>query len=112
MAEKRAGFDELLVQLRAANAMLARLLSVEAEMKQGDLVLMLARAGAPAAEIAAILGTTLNTVQVTLSRNRKKLSCLIPVRRTSSSSMPISMQRRIRDSFRTTLHSWSRAVSS
>ena len=72
MVERRAGFDELLVQLRGANALLARLLSVRAEMKQGDLIAILARAGVPAAEIANIVGTTLNTVQVTLSRNRKR----------------------------------------
>ena len=72
MTEKRAGFDELLVQLRAASALLARLLSVQAELKQGDLILVLSRAGVPASEIASILGTTQNTVQVTLSRIRTK----------------------------------------
>jgi len=69
---KSAGFDELLVQLRGMNALLARLVSVQGEMKQGELVLMLGRAGVPALEIANILGTTLNTVQVTLSRSRKR----------------------------------------
>lgn len=72
MPERRAGFDELLVQLRAGNALLARLVSVQAELKQGDLIVLLSRAGVPSAEIASILGTTSNTVQVTLSRNRKK----------------------------------------
>jgi DNA-directed RNA polymerase specialized sigma24 family protein len=72
VTEKRAGFEELIVQLRAANVLLARLVSVKTESRQGDLVLALARAGVPSAEIASILGTTANTVQVTLSRNRKK----------------------------------------
>jgi DNA-binding CsgD family transcriptional regulator len=70
--EKRAGFDDVVIQLRAANAMLARLITLHAELKQGDLVLLLSRAGVPSAEIARLLGTTANTVQVTLSRNRKK----------------------------------------
>jgi DNA-directed RNA polymerase specialized sigma24 family protein len=72
MSEKSAGFDELLVQLRAANALLARLLTTQLKLKQADLVLLLARAGVPSAEIARFLGTTTNTVQVTLSRNRKR----------------------------------------
>jgi len=72
MTEKLAGFDDVVVQLRAANAMLARLLSSQAALKQGDLVLLLARAGVPSVEIAKMLGTTANTVQVTLSRNRKR----------------------------------------
>ena len=72
MASKQAGFDELLVQLRASNALLAKLLSVNAEMTQGDLILVLARAGIPPAEIADMLGTTSNTVNVCLSRSRKK----------------------------------------
>ena len=72
LSEKRAGFDELEVQLRAANAMLARLLSLHTELNQGDLVSLLDRAGVPAGEIAKVLGTTTNTVQVTLSRSRKK----------------------------------------
>jgi DNA-directed RNA polymerase specialized sigma24 family protein len=70
--EKKAGFDELLVQLRGTNVLLARLLTAQAEVKQGDLILLLAQARLPSAEIAKILGTTTNTVQVTLSRNRKK----------------------------------------
>jgi DNA-binding CsgD family transcriptional regulator len=72
MAQKQTGFDEIVMQLRGVNAMLARLLTSQAALKQGDLVLMLAKAGLPPAEIAGILGTTPNTVQVTLSRNRKK----------------------------------------
>lgn len=72
MPDKRAGFDELLVQLRATNALLAKLLSVNAELTQGDLILVLARAGISPAEIADILGTTSNTVNVALSRSRKK----------------------------------------
>ena len=72
MVEKRAGFDELLVQLRATNSLLAKLLSVQAELTQGDLILVLAGAGMPPAEIAGVLGTTSNTVNVSLSRSRKK----------------------------------------
>jgi DNA-directed RNA polymerase specialized sigma24 family protein len=72
VADKRVGFEELLVQLRASNALLAKLLSVQAELTQGDLILVLDRAGVPPAEIADILGTTSNTVNVSLSRSRKK----------------------------------------
>lgn len=72
MAEKRAGFDELLVQLRATNALLAKLLTVQADLTQGDLIQVLARAGITPSEIADILGTTSNTVNVALSRSRKK----------------------------------------
>lgn len=73
MLAKRGGLDDLVVQLRAGNALLARLVSIQGEVKQGELILVLARAGVPAVEIAAILGTTSNTVQVALSRNRKKV---------------------------------------
>jgi DNA-binding CsgD family transcriptional regulator len=72
MVVKKAGFDELLVQLRATNTLLAKLLSVHANLTQGDLILVLARAGTPPAEIAEILGTSANTVNVTLSRTRKR----------------------------------------
>ena len=67
----RAGFDELVSQQRATNVLLAALLARGGEFKQQDIVALLARARLSAAEIAAITGTTVNTVQVTLSRQRK-----------------------------------------
>jgi len=67
----RAGFDEVVSQLRATNVLLTTLLSKDGELKQQDVITLLSRAGLRSAEIAAITGTTVNTVQVTLSRHRK-----------------------------------------
>ena len=75
---RRAGFDDLLVQLRIANAMLATQLQKTHEMTQSQLAGLMVSAGAPAPEIAAILGTTVNTVQVTLSRIRKQRRAKYP----------------------------------
>lgn len=70
-SEKRAGFDEVVSQVRATNVLLTALLLRGGEFKQQDVVALLSRARLSNAEIAAITGTTLNTVQVTLSRHRK-----------------------------------------
>lgn len=69
----RAGFDEVVSQLRAANVLLTALLVQGGEFKQHDIVVLLSRARLSSAEIAAITGTTVNTVQVTLSRHRSML---------------------------------------
>jgi DNA-binding CsgD family transcriptional regulator len=66
--ERAAGFDELLVQLRMTNALLAAMLQRQHDLSQRDVVALLASTGAAPAEIAAAVGTTVNTVRVTLSR--------------------------------------------
>ena len=66
-SERTAGFEELLVQLRMANALLAMTLQRQHELTQREIIGVLAGTNAPAAEIAAVLGTTVNTVRVTLS---------------------------------------------
>jgi DNA-binding NarL/FixJ family response regulator len=74
--ERAAGFEELLVQMRMANALLCRLLQrQDQESKcptQTDLALMLAATGAPASEIARVLGTTANTIKVAVSRDKRR----------------------------------------
>ena len=70
--ETAIGFQDLLVQLRIGNVLLTELLADQADRKQADLIVLMGRTGAPPAEIARLLGTTRNTVQVTLSRHRKK----------------------------------------
>lgn len=69
--ERRAGFDELLVQMRITNAILAAMLQREHDLTQKEVITLLADAGTPPAEIAAALGTSVNTVRVSLSKNRK-----------------------------------------
>ncbi len=68
----RAGFDELLVQMRITNALIATQLQKTHGLTQAQLTVLLSSAGTPSSEIAAVLGTTVNTVQVTLSRIRKQ----------------------------------------
>lgn len=70
--ETTVGFEDLLVQLRLGNVLLIELLAHQADRKQADLITLMGRTGAPPAEIARLLGTTRNTVQVGLSRYRKK----------------------------------------
>jgi DNA-directed RNA polymerase specialized sigma24 family protein len=64
------------VQMRMTNSLLCRLLqrSDEREKRptQADLSLTMAATGAPAAEIARVLGTTANTVKVALSRDKRR----------------------------------------
>lgn len=72
MTNGNAGFDELLVQLRAGNSLLAALLQKQHDLNQGELIGILAQSNMPATEIAQIVGTTQNTVQVTLSRKKNK----------------------------------------
>lgn len=73
MAPGRAvGFEDLVVQTRMTNALLAVLLQKSEEMTQSELIVTLSSTGAPPSEIAAVLGTTVNTVNVALSRSRKR----------------------------------------
>jgi DNA-binding CsgD family transcriptional regulator len=58
--------------MRATNALLAAQLLKNNEFTQAQLAEILNSAGASPSQIGAILGTTVNTVQVTLSRMRKK----------------------------------------
>jgi DNA-directed RNA polymerase specialized sigma24 family protein len=83
MASGNAGFDELLVQLRGTNALLASLLQRTFDLKQSEVIGILAEASVGASEIAQILGTSQNTVQVSLSRARQR-------RRHESKGMPPS----------------------
>jgi hypothetical protein len=70
--ERKAGFDELVVQLRLTNALLAAMLQRQHDLSQGELIALLGDAGTPPIEIAAAVGTTVNTVRVTLSKQRSR----------------------------------------
>jgi len=72
MSEKTYGFEDLALQLRATNSMLAALMTRDSDVKQRDVVLMLKDTGLPAAEIAKIVGTSTNTVQVTISQDKAR----------------------------------------
>jgi DNA-directed RNA polymerase specialized sigma24 family protein len=63
--------SELLSKLDQIIRLLA--LSVTRGMKQGEQIIMLSNAGFQPKEIADLLGTTANTVRVTLSNHRKTL---------------------------------------
>jgi len=69
--ERVVGFEDLEIQLRVTNKLLVLLLQQTHGITQSELIAEMASAGTPASEIAAILGTTVNTVQVTLSRGRR-----------------------------------------
>lgn len=68
MDGKAYGFYDLVQQMRAVNTLLARLVTQKDGMKQKEVILMLKDTELPAGEIARIVGTTLNTVQVTISQ--------------------------------------------
>jgi DNA-directed RNA polymerase specialized sigma24 family protein len=72
MPDAKKEYTELLGQMRATNAMLFDLMQKQFDVKQADAITRLAKAGVPNAEIALIVGTSLNTVQVTVSRGKKK----------------------------------------
>lgn len=69
--ERVVGFEDLENQLRVTNRLLVLLLQQAHGITQAQLVTEMGSTGAPPSEIAAILGTTVNTVQVTLSRGRR-----------------------------------------
>jgi len=85
MANGNAGFDEILLQLRATNALLAIALERQYALKQGELIAILRGAGISTGDIAQILGTTANTVQVTLSRHKKARKPAQPRKKSSPS---------------------------
>ena len=73
MAHERAmGFEDLVVQMRITNALLVRLLEKDHEVTQSQIAVEMSATGASAQEIARILGTTANTIQVALSRGRRR----------------------------------------
>jgi DNA-binding CsgD family transcriptional regulator len=70
MAKTTASLDDLLLQSRITNRLLAARLKTQ--MQQNELVALLAGTGASAQDIADILGTTAGTISTTLTRLRKK----------------------------------------
>ncbi len=72
MAAAKAGFDELLVQLRTTNALLVDVMQQQFQLKQNDIIIRLHKIGMSNGEIALVVGTSLGTVGVTLSRGKKK----------------------------------------
>ena len=67
--EPSVGFQDLLVQLKIMNKLLAAQLRFQ--MKQQDLIALLASTDATVKEIAEIVNTTPATVTTTLARLRK-----------------------------------------
>ncbi len=72
MADANSEIDKLVDQARVTNVLLVEIMQKQFDLKQADLISRLAAAGTPKAEIAQILGTSINTVHVTLSRDKKK----------------------------------------
>jgi DNA-binding MarR family transcriptional regulator len=68
--EASVGFEDLLVQLKITNKLLAAQLRFQ--MKQQDLIALLANTGASIKEIAETVNTTPATVTTTLARARKQ----------------------------------------
>lgn len=71
MSDENFGFGDIVCQMRAANSMLAKLIMANGAVKQRDMILALKATELPAAEIAMIVGTTTNTVQVTISQAKR-----------------------------------------
>jgi DNA-binding NarL/FixJ family response regulator len=64
--------DAILDQLRIQNRLtVVQLLRIPG-LTQADIIVALASTGAPAKEIARLLGTTVGTVQVAVSRQKKR----------------------------------------
>jgi len=72
----RATLDDLLVQLRIANRLLAA--QLRGTMNQKDIIAILASVGATQQEIADVLDTSAGVVSVTLARLRKKRKQQVP----------------------------------
>ena len=68
--EASVGFEDLLVQMKITNKLLAAQLRFQ--MKQSDLIALLATTGATVREIAEIVHTTPATVNTSLARLRKQ----------------------------------------
>jgi DNA-binding MarR family transcriptional regulator len=60
------GFEDLLVQMKITNRLLAA--QLRSQMKQNDLIALLATTGASVREIADVVNTTPATVTTTLAR--------------------------------------------
>ena len=67
--EASVGFEDLLVQMKITNKLLAAQLRFQ--MKQQDLIALLVNTGATIKEIAEIVNTTPATVTTSLVRARK-----------------------------------------
>lgn len=67
---KKADLDDLLIQARITNRLLAA--GLKATLKQHELVTLLSSTGASAADIAGVLNTTPGTVAVALHRAKKR----------------------------------------
>jgi len=65
-------FEAINTGIRATNVLLVELLGRQFEMKQHEMIECLGRSGMSPREIAQLVDTSMNTVQVTLSRKRKK----------------------------------------
>lgn len=65
-----ATLDDLLVQLRISNRLLAA--QLRGSMKQNELVVLLSSVGATEQEIADTLDTTAGTVHTTIQRHKRK----------------------------------------
>lgn len=72
MPGERSDFEDVVLQLRFTNLLLATWLQRHFQMPQSELIGILAQSGAGNTEIAKALGTTANTVKVALARQRKK----------------------------------------
>lgn len=66
-----AGFDDLLVQARITNRLLAA--QLKATLGQQEMIRLLMDVGASNAEIGDVLGTTTATVATTIQRLKKKM---------------------------------------
>lgn len=70
MTEKMATLDDLLIQLRLMNRLMAA--QLKSTMKQNEIISLLASTGATHKEIADVLDTSTGTVTNALARLRKK----------------------------------------
>ena len=69
---RNATLDDLLTQMKITNRLLA--VGLKDTMKQSEIIKALASSGASSQEIADVLDTTPNTVNVTLHRLKRRLS--------------------------------------
>jgi DNA-binding CsgD family transcriptional regulator len=68
--EASVGFEDLLIQMKISNRLLAA--QLKGRMQQNELIALLATTGATNREIGEVLDTTAAVVQTTLGRLRKK----------------------------------------
>ncbi len=66
----KATLDDLLIQMRITNRLLAA--QLKSSMQQNQLIALLASTGATNSEIAAVIDTTPATVATTLQRIKKR----------------------------------------